>query len=94
MQFLVLGPLEVTAGGRAVRLPAAKHRALLAALLVRADQTVSADGLIEAIRRPGETFMAAVQWHPEFHRPGEGTLDDAPLLADFLAAARAARTAR
>ena len=53
-----------------------------------------ADGLIEAIRRPGETFMAAVQWHPEFHRPGEGTLDDAPLLADFLAAARAARTAR
>ncbi len=49
MQFLVLGPLEVTAGGRAVRLPAAKHRTLLAALLVRADQAVSADGLIEAL---------------------------------------------
>jgi DNA-binding SARP family transcriptional activator len=49
MQFLVLGPLEVTAGGRAVRLRAAKHRALLAALLVRADQAVSADGLIEAL---------------------------------------------
>ncbi|MEO5843615.1 MAG: type 1 glutamine amidotransferase [Caldimonas sp.] len=52
-----------------------------------------ADGMIEAIRRPGAPFMAAVQWHPEFHRRGEGTLDDAPLLADFLAAARAARTA-
>ena len=51
------------------------------------------DGMIEAIRRPGGSFMAAVQWHPEFHRRGEGTLDDAPLLADFLAAARAARTA-
>ncbi len=51
------------------------------------------DGMIEAIRRPGAGFMAAVQWHPEFHRRGEGTLDDAPLLADFLAAARAARTA-
>ena len=35
--------------------------------------------------------MAAVQWHPEFHRRGEGTLDDAPLLDDFLAAARAAQ---
>ena len=39
------------------------------------------------------SFMAAVQWHPEFHRAGEGTLDDRPLLDDFLAAARAARTA-
>ncbi len=49
------------------------------------------DGMIEAIRKPGPTFMAAVQWHPEFHRAGEGTLDDRPLLDDFLAAARAAR---
>jgi putative glutamine amidotransferase len=32
-----------------------------------------------------------VQWHPEFHRPGADTIDDAALLADFLAAARAAR---
>ena len=52
-----------------------------------------ADGMIEAIRRPSGSYMAAVQWHPEFHRRGEGTLDDAPLLADFLAAARAAKTA-
>ncbi|HEY4958442.1 MAG TPA: type 1 glutamine amidotransferase [Caldimonas sp.] len=51
------------------------------------------DGMIEAIRKPGGSFMAAVQWHPEFHRQGEGTLDDRPLLDDFLAAARAARTA-
>ena len=52
-----------------------------------------ADGMIEAIRRPQGSYMAAVQWHPEFHRRGEGTLDDAPLLADFLAAAHAAKTA-
>jgi len=51
------------------------------------------DGLIEAIRKPGGSFMAAVQWHPEFHRRGEGTLDDRPMLDDFLAAARAARSA-
>jgi putative glutamine amidotransferase len=52
-----------------------------------------ADGMIEAIRRPSGSFMAAVQWHPEFHRDGEGTLDDRPMLDDFLAAARAARSA-
>ena len=50
-----------------------------------------ADGMIEAIRRPQGSYMAAVQWHPEFHRRGEGTLDDRPLLDEFLAAARAAR---
>jgi putative glutamine amidotransferase len=49
------------------------------------------DGMIEAIRRPEGSYMAAVQWHPEFHRRGEGTLDDRPLLDEFLAAARAAR---
>jgi putative glutamine amidotransferase len=51
------------------------------------------DGVIEAIRKPGGSFMAAVQWHPEFHRRGEGTLDDRAMLDDFLAAARAARIA-
>jgi putative glutamine amidotransferase len=50
-----------------------------------------ADGMIEAIRRPHGSYVAAVQWHPEFHRAGEGTLDDRPLLDEFIAAARAAR---
>ena len=48
------------------------------------------DGMIEAIRKPAGSFMAAVQWHPEFHRRGEGTLDDTPLLDDFMAATAAA----
>jgi putative glutamine amidotransferase len=52
-----------------------------------------ADGMIEAIRRPQGSYLAAVQWHPEFHRRGEGTLDDRPLLDEFLAAARANRSA-
>ncbi len=53
------------------------------------------DGMIEAIRRPGPGFVAGVQWHPEFHRPGDPvTLDDAPILQDFLQAARQARRTR
>jgi len=52
-----------------------------------------ADGMIEAIRRGGDgSYIAAVQWHPEFHEPGHPEhFDDGPMLADFLAAARARR---
>ena len=46
------------------------------------------DGVIEAIRSSGPSYIAAVQWHPEFHSAELDTLDDAPLLADFLTAAR------
>lgn len=51
------------------------------------------DGMVEAIRRttPG-AYVAGVQWHPEFHDPADtGTIDDAPMLQDFLDACRAAR---
>jgi putative glutamine amidotransferase len=49
------------------------------------------DGIIEAVRLPGDTFVAAVQWHPEFHRNDLSTLDDTPILNDFLTAVRAAQ---
>jgi len=52
------------------------------------------DGMIEAIRGAGPGYIAAVQWHPEFHDPQTlGTFDDAPMLRDFLAAAQLARDA-
>ena len=53
------------------------------------------DGMIEAIRRPGPGFVAGVQWHPEFHRADDPlTLDDSPILQDFLQAAQAAQAVR
>src|SRR4051794_19155077 len=49
MQFQILGPLEVRDGDRAVALGGAKQRALLALLLLRANQRVSMDRLVDAL---------------------------------------------
>ncbi|MFT3718585.1 gamma-glutamyl-gamma-aminobutyrate hydrolase family protein [Pseudorhodoferax sp.] len=53
------------------------------------------DGIVEAVRRKAAAggYVAAVQWHPEFHRPGSDTIDDAPILQDFLDAVAAVRAA-
>lgn len=48
------------------------------------------DGGIEAIRRPLGSFVAGVQWHPEFDSPDSAlSFDDRPILESFLRAARA-----
>ncbi|MCZ2496903.1 gamma-glutamyl-gamma-aminobutyrate hydrolase family protein [Xylophilus sp. Kf1] len=48
------------------------------------------DGVPEAIRRTGgpvNGYIAATQWHPEFHRQGaHPTIDDTAILHDFLQA--------
>lgn len=47
------------------------------------------DEVIEAARLEGQPYVAGVQWHPEFlHGRGADVLDAAPLLGDFLQAAR------
>ncbi len=53
------------------------------------------DGLVEAIRRkdPAKSYIAATQWHPEFHGPGSNALDDTAMLDDFLDAVLAAKSA-
>jgi putative glutamine amidotransferase len=48
----------------------------------------AADGVIEAVRGTGATYVCAVQWHPEFHGGRAGFLDGGPLLDEFLQAAR------
>ena len=52
------------------------------------------DRVPEAIRRlpgRGRGYIAATQWHPEFHTPDSNTVNDSAILQDFMAAARAAR---
>ena len=50
------------------------------------------DGVVEAFRWTGPSYVAGVQWHPEFHDPADTeTFDDGPMLQDFFNAARAAR---
>ncbi len=52
------------------------------------------DQVPEAIRRRNPArkgYIAATQWHPEFHKAGSNTLDDTPILAEFLDACAATR---
>jgi len=45
------------------------------------------DGLIEAVRWEGHSFVVGVQWHPEFMDPKDPSLiDSRPLLRAFLSA--------
>ncbi len=47
------------------------------------------DKVVEAIRGTGKGYVFATQWHPEFHHPADDNLlDSAPILDEFLHAAR------
>jgi DNA-binding SARP family transcriptional activator len=63
MEFRILGPLEVVEGERVVDLAAAKHRTLLAMLLLHANEIVSTERLIDALweSRPPETAQKTLQ---------------------------------
>jgi predicted ATPase/DNA-binding SARP family transcriptional activator len=65
VEIRVLGPLEVVDDGRDVTPPRPKQRALLALLLLRANEVVSTDELIEALWGPAppETAPNALQGH-------------------------------
>ena len=63
VEFRVLGPLEVSQDGRVLPLGGAKQRALLAILLVRANQVVSTDALLDELwgERPPDSATNMVQ---------------------------------
>lgn len=49
MEFALLGPLEVRDDGRLISIPAAKHRVVLATLLMRPNEVVHVDTLAERL---------------------------------------------
>ena len=49
MDFRILGPLEVADGGRTIPIVGDRQRALVAILLIHANQPVSADELIDEL---------------------------------------------
>src|SRR4029079_18749475 len=63
MELLVLGPIEARMDGRQIQLGAAKQRAVLAMLSLRANSTVSADELVEGLwgEHPPATAAKMVQ---------------------------------
>ena len=63
MEFRILGPLEVADGDAVVPLAGVKQRALLALLLLSANQVVSSDRLIDELwpGQPPESARAALQ---------------------------------
>jgi DNA-binding SARP family transcriptional activator len=63
MDFGILGPLEVSDEGRVLPLGGSKQRALLALLLLHANQVVSSDRLIDELwgEEPPESGTAALQ---------------------------------
>jgi DNA-binding SARP family transcriptional activator/ABC-type branched-subunit amino acid transport system substrate-binding protein/DNA-binding beta-propeller fold protein YncE len=65
MEFRILGPLEVSEGGRRVELGGRKQRALLASLLLHANEVVSADRLIDELwgETPPPTAPKTLQAH-------------------------------
>jgi putative glutamine amidotransferase len=80
--------------GSRVKVNSIHHQAIKALAPGFAVEAVSPDdGIIEAIRRTdaARPYLAAVQWHPEFHRTDSDTIDDAALLDDFLYAADSVR---
>ena len=65
MEFRILGPIEIRDGGRVLPLGGGQQRALLALLLLRANETMSRDLLIDELwgDTPPATAVKALQGH-------------------------------
>lgn len=65
MEFRILGPLEVRSDGHVLKLGGSKQRALLASLLLRSNEVVSRDRLVDELwgTSPPDTATTALQVH-------------------------------
>ncbi len=74
MDFRILGPLEVLDDGREVALAGSKPRALLALLLLHANETLTSDRLIDELwgERPPAAAAKSLQMHDLSSAQGAG----------------------
>ena len=74
MDFRILGPLDVRDGDQAVELAGGKQRALLALLIVNANETVSTDRIVEELwgEQSPQTASKVIQNHVSQLRRGLG----------------------
>jgi DNA-binding SARP family transcriptional activator len=74
MEFRILGPLDVRNGDQAVELAGGKQRALLALLILNANETVSTDRIVEELwgERSPQTAPKVIQNHVSQLRRGLG----------------------
>ena len=82
LEFRILGPLEVVSEGEALALGGAKQRAVLALLLLRPNEPVSVDRIVDELwgERPPATAAKNVQVYVSHLRKalGEGVLTTVP----------------
>jgi putative glutamine amidotransferase len=72
-------------GLRAGKVNSVHHQAVKRLAPGLAVEASSPDGLVEAFRAVEGPYLYAVQWHPEFMDPADGSLlDGRPILEDFL----------
>ena len=74
MDFRILGPLDVRDGDQAVELAGGRQRALLALLIVNANETVSTDRIVEELwgEQSPQTAPKVIQNHVSQLRRGLG----------------------
>jgi DNA-binding SARP family transcriptional activator len=78
LEFRILGPLEVRAGGVAVRVGGPKQRALLALLLCHANRVVSRDQLIDELLADQLAGSAEPVLHVQISRLRKALADGDP----------------
>ena len=101
-----LHEMQLVPGTRLASLYPGKTRAMINSIHHQAVKTlgpgleveaIGHDGIVEALRWSGPSYVFGMQWHPEFlalETLHDEQLDGAPILKDFLDAARLRRGKR
>ncbi len=79
------GPLAALYGADSLGVNSCHHQGIKTLAPLLRPMATAEDGLIEAFYHPEQSFLWAVQWHPEFFEPKSGP--GAPIFRAFVQAA-------